>query len=145
MQHYRDKIAALAEAGKYSATVAAGHSASRPAERPGKYTCRAKPPNRPGPGPNMFALESHIVSDSYLVTKLAPAEGPSASRDSCRQLKTEARLPPPCVRARRRQNLISEVDDATRRMPRASHSLEHGAVLALVPPQAGRQTSSRKG
>lgn len=119
MQHYRDKIAALAEAGKYSATVAAGHSASRPAERPGKYTCRAKPPNRPGPGPNMFALESHIVSDSYLVTKLAPAEGPSASRDSCRQLKTEARLPPtvrprssppePDFRGRRRDS-----QDATR-------------------------------
>jgi hypothetical protein len=115
-QHYRDQIAALDEAGKYSANVAAcalGVKTSRTTDQVQQAVERLR--NRPAADPNMFALEGHLVPDSYLVTKLAPEEAPECLARLMQAAEDRGEAAPNRASALiAARNLIHDVDHATR-------------------------------
>lgn len=113
---FRGRIAAMAESGVQQATVAAcalGIRTSTTTERAQQAAERIR--TRPAPDPNMFSLGSQVVTDSYLVSMLAPEEAPACLERLMEAAEDRGEASPNREQALIAiRNLVSDVDEATR-------------------------------
>lgn len=114
---FRTRIAKMDEAGVQQAVVAAcslGIKTSTTTTRAQEAAARIR--NRPAPDPSMFRLGSQVVSDSYLVSMLAPEEAPACLGRLLNAAEDRGEASPNRQQALIGvRNLVGDVDEATRK------------------------------
>lgn len=113
--HYRRAIVALDEAGQQLATVAAcslGIKTTRTTERVRLAAERLR--SRPAPDPSMFSVGDQMVSDSYLVSVLAPEEASACLARVMQAAEDRGEAAPNRLSALiAARNLVRSVDETT--------------------------------
>lgn len=113
---FRARIAAMDESGAHQAAVAAcalGIRTNTTARRVQEAAERIR--TRPAPDPNIFSFGSQVVTDSYLVSMLAPDEAPACVERLMNAAEDRGEASPNRAQALIAvRNLVTDVDEPTR-------------------------------